>query len=132
MRPTIASAALVTSVVLAACSGGTPAMEAPAPWSPVGTYEYTTVAQGMTIGGTLEITEVAGVLAGLITVDPGMGIPPMPAETIEVAGNEVTMTADAGGNVIFLQFLVADDDTIEGAWSMAGDGGDISGRKTGN
>ena len=130
MRSSIVSAVLASSVVLAACSAGTP--EAPAPWSPVGTYEFTTVAQGTTVGGTMNITETAGVLAGLITVDPGMGIPPMPAETIEVAGNEVTITADVGGDVIFMQLLFAEDDTFDGSWTMSGDGGDTSGRKTGS
>lgn len=132
MRTFAASAAAAAVVAIAACSGGMSAADEPAPWSPAGTYNFTTTVQGMTVGGTMTVTDTDGVLGGIIEPDPAAGVPPIPFETAELAGNELTVTADAGGEVLFMVLTFAEDDSFDGSWSMAGDGGDVTGTKVGS
>lgn len=129
MRALAATAAAV--VLIAGCaSGGAQPMNEPAPWTPVGTFEFSTTVQGMGIGGTMEIAGQGDMLTGMISVDPALGLPPLPMQTVEVAGREVTITADAGGEPVFMVLMFSDDDTFTGEWSMSGDGGDVTGVRT--
>ena len=126
MRALAATAAAVVLMAGCASVGGQVASE-PAPWTPVGTYEFSTTIQGMGVGGTMEIAGQGNRFTGTIRVDPAMGLPALPMQAVEVAGREVTITADAGGELVFMVLTFTDDNTFTGEWSMSGDGGDVTG-----
>jgi len=106
--------------------GGAPEAAPEPVWSPAGTWSFTTVAQGVTLGGSVVITEDANGYGGRIEPDPSSGMPSFPIQSIEMDGMEMTLTADAMGQYVTM-LLMFDGDTYEGSWSMAGDGGEVSG-----
>jgi hypothetical protein len=80
---------------------------------PVGTYTVYLTAQG-----------------NAMTTVNGDGIPPLPVNSVTVAGNKVTLslTAPDGTEAVIAMVITGDD--ITGQWSMANDGSSITGKKT--
>lgn len=97
---------------------------------PVGTYTVYLTAQGNAMTTTTRIDKNAdGSYTGTVNGD---GIPPLPVNSVTVAGNKVklSITAPDGGEAI-IEMVVKGDD-ITGQWSMANDGSTITGKKSPN
>jgi hypothetical protein len=109
-----------------ACSGSGPGESAAPAWTPVGTWSFTTVAQGQTVDGVITISGSEGMYTGMIDPEPSSGIPPLPVSTAELTGNEMLLTADAGGIPLTLT-MIFDGDSYSGGWTLSGDGGEVSG-----
>ena len=111
MRTRALSASLL-AVFLVACGGGPPPEPpAPPPLDPVGLYDVMIEAQGMSLGGVLEITGDADAgYSGSIDTDMGGAV----ISNIEVVGQEVTFfVPDASAEVR----LVFDGDEFTGGIS---------------
>ena len=117
------------AIVVAACSGagGAPPPLAPEPFDPVGTYAFEAMAEGQTIPGEITIERVANGFGGMVT--PEVGPPPVPIRTVSVAGRQVTISGDAGGQDLIIVIDVAQDGSFTGTWAVGGDGGDLKGQK---
>jgi hypothetical protein len=144
----IASASLL---VLAACSSNPEPASTPAAPTPVtttavtpppaatppaarafsalGLYDFTTVAQGSEVRGTIEIVRTeTGSLGGKISTSM---TPDLPIRAVTVDGRKLTIESDipdAGPLTMVLNFE-ADNNTFAGNWSMSGDGGNMSGKR---
>lgn len=137
-----AAAALLLTLVGSACSQSaapmpqaspapapSPAAQpAPAPaaaMSPVGTYDFSTTAQGQSIAGVIVITGAPGAYGGSMATQ---ATPELPIRTVAVRGDSVFITLDTpeGEAAVDLKLVGAD---ITGVWSYAGMSGVLSGRK---
>ena len=107
---------LAATTLLAACASGP---SGPPPYDPVGTYEFTAVAEGQTITGTMTIeAEVDGYTGILRAVTIPM--PPAPIASVEVVDQTVTIIADGPEGPLTIALTVTDTG-LEGTWAM-GDG----------
>jgi len=119
---------------MAGCSGVSSTPEAPTPaaeatWSPAGEYNWTTSVEGMSIGGTLQLSDGADGLTGIIRPDAAAGVGDMTIDDIEVNGQEVLLTADTGMGGLMYMVLDFAGDSFTGSWSMDTMGGDIRGSR---
>jgi hypothetical protein len=114
-------AALV--LFLAACAT---APRGPAPLNPVGMFEFQTTVNGGPVTGGLEVTGQAGAYHGFIRTSVTQDIP---ITGVAVTGQQMVVTGDTpdGEVTISLTFV---DDNFTGRWTLNGDGGDITGRRT--
>jgi hypothetical protein len=95
---------------------------------PVGTYTTYITAQGNSLTTTTRIDKNAdGTYGGTVTAE---GIPPLPVNSVTVAGNKirVSITAPDGSEAVISMVLTGDD--ITGSWSMSGDGSSLTGKKS--
>lgn len=93
---------------------------------PVGTFEFETVVQGQTIGGSMEITQSESGFTGTIWAE---GQPEIPIQSVTVDGALMTIFAmipEAGELIIELEF---DGDEFAGSWALGFDGAELSGRR---
>lgn len=117
-------AALVLGLVLSACSGGPPpAPPAPPPFDPVGTYDFTVIAEGMELNGVMIISGSAadGYTGSVDTDMGGAGL-----TNIVVEGQTVTFSipeADADVQIVF------DGESFTGGMAGSMGGGDFFGTK---
>jgi hypothetical protein len=111
----------------AACSygtsGGTPA---PVSLDPVGTYTFETSFDGQAITGEIIITGSKGAYGG--SVEPDVGPPPVPITEVTVSGWEITLTADAGGEVLII-VMTFTGNSYTGSWALGLDSGELKGEK---
>ena len=109
-QPTLTLAAMT---LLAACASGP---SGPPPYDPVGTYEFTAVAEGQTITGTMTIeAEVDGYTGILRAVTIPM--PPAPIASVEVVDQTVTILADGPEGPLTIALTVTETG-LEGTWAM--------------
>lgn len=106
-------------LAIAACGGGAPA-EPPAPpvFNPAGTYDVNIAAQGMSLGGVLEIlgSPDAGYTGSIDTDMGGASV-----DSIEVSGQIVSFFVPEANAMVELTF---DGDAFSG--SISGDMGDAT------
>ncbi len=92
----------------------------------MGTYEFSTLIDGQTVGGTLEITGTPGAYSGWIRAE---GVPPIPITSVTVQGQSMRIGAQLEGQgpvAIDLDFTGAE---FTGSWSVGEAGGVVNGRK---
>ena len=95
-RPTIlTSTALLMSLATAACSSAPSSSDSPAPFDPVGMYDFTATLGSDTREGTLEIVRTAAGLDGeaWLTGEPQ----PALADSVTVRGSHVVLYMLVGG-----------------------------------
>lgn len=100
-------------------------------FNPVGSYSYTLAGAaggGEPASGTFEITGRAGNYAGVIRAE---GSPPADLSAVEVTGNRLTLTLDAGNDVMLVIEVTVQGNQMSGEWRLAGESGNVTGRKTG-
>ena len=135
--------AATLSLGLAACATantGTPEVAAPATTTmtttaattrstalnPVGEYEFATQVNGEAVTGTIEITGTPGAYGGRIVT---LKFSEFTVRSASAAGQELTVVAETpNGNVTFRMTFTGD--TFTGGWTLGGDTGAISGRRT--
>jgi hypothetical protein len=134
MKPILAAAIALS---LAACAAGT-AGEASTPAggpaagaqaaavNPVGTFEFTTMVNGASVNGTLEVMGSPGAYTGRLRTSI---LPEMPVSSASVSGQEMTVLADAPDGTVTIRMTFTGD-TFTGSWALGGDGGALSGRRT--
>jgi hypothetical protein len=95
---------------------------------PVGTYTVYLTAQGQAMTTTTRIEKKEdGTYTGTVNGD---GIPPLPVNSVTVTGNKVKLSISApDGSTAIIEMWVKGDD-ITGQWSMAGDGSNLTGKKS--
>ncbi len=113
---------------LTACGPSGPPQ--PPPWSPVGSFSFTTVAPDIgTVTGSITITNQSGMMGGMIETEGGM-VPPMPITDVEVGDRVVSLQADfGGGEILFMEMTFTTSDDWSGFWTVAGESGDVSGSR---
>jgi hypothetical protein len=95
-------------------------------FNPVGAYSYT-LAGDEPATGTFEITGRAGNYAGAIRAE---GSQPADFSSVQVNGNRLTLTLDAGNDVTLVIEVTVQGNRLSGQWTLAGETGDVTGRKT--
>lgn len=93
---------------------------------PVGTYEFTTMVEGQTVGGTVEITGTTGAWSAQIYAE-GQGEIPLAA--VEVNGSIITLSTEIPEVGELLVELTMDGEEFTGVWSLGFDGGELTGRR---
>jgi hypothetical protein len=108
-----------------------PTAARPAAFSPIGQFDFTTMAQGEQVNGMIEIVRLDnGAMGGKLTTT---ATPDLPIKSVTVDGRKVTIESeipDAGPLVITLNFE-ADNNTFSGSWAISavGDSGTLSGKR---
>ncbi|MGH7469631.1 MAG: hypothetical protein ACRENP_16910 [Longimicrobiales bacterium] len=98
------------------------------PVDPVGDFEYSTTVNNQTVNGVISIAKKDNVLSGKILSDM---MPEIPITAVKIEGKTVTISAkvpDAEGDLVIV-LTFEDDSKFSGTWSLAGDGGSISGKR---
>ena len=130
MRTVALTVALVLGVACASGTAGSPGAPPepapPPPLDPVGTYAFETSFEGQTISGKIFITGSPGAYGG--SVEPEIGPPPVPITGVTVSGQEITLTADAGGEELTI-VMVFTGKSYTGTWMLAFDSGELRGEK---
>lgn len=107
---------LTATALLAACASGP---SGPPPYDPVGTYEFTAMAEGQTITGTMTIEADEDGYTGILRAET-VPMPPAPIAAVEVVDQTVTILADGPEGLLTIALTVTDTG-LEGTWAM-GDG----------
>lgn len=119
----------ILAALLAIAIGTTATAQTPAPapnLDPVGTFEFSTTVQGQTVNGVVTITKTDGVLGGKMMADI---MPEIPLKSVTVEGKKVTLVAETPDGVLTVVMEFEDADKFAGNWTLAGDGGSISGKR---
>ena len=91
---------------------------------PVGRYDYTSVANGQTITGTITISRAVSGLTGVMTTGVTRDLA---FETVRVSGNRVTLeSAVPPARAVELTVNGAD---VTGTWQMGAMGGSLKGKR---
>jgi hypothetical protein len=94
--------------------------------NPVGAYEFATQVNGEAVTGTMEITGTQGAYGGRIVTNH---YPEFVVRSASAAGQELTVVAETpSGNVTFRMAFTGP--AFTGSWSLGGDSGAITGRRT--
>ena len=117
---------ILAATTLAACASGP---SGPPPFDPVGTYEFTAVANGQSITGTMTIEEGEDGYTGVIR-NVTMPLPPAPITSVQVIDQLLTIQA-AGPEGPLLIELAITDTGLEGTWAMGDGSGGFTAIKTG-
>lgn len=94
--------------------------------NPVGAYEFATQVNGDAVTGTMEITGTPGAYTGRVVT---LHFPEFTVRSASAAGQELTVVAETPtGNVTFRMAFTGP--AFTGSWSLGGDSGPITGRRT--
>lgn len=115
--PTTATA---TTVPAAATPAPTPAAV-----DPVGAYEFTTVANGQSVTGTLYITGTPGAYTGRIVTNQ---FPEIPVTGASVTGQAVDVKASMPDGELAIHFVM-NGMNFTGNWTLGADSGEFNGKK---
>ncbi|MEX0891397.1 MAG: hypothetical protein WEB88_04445 [Gemmatimonadota bacterium] len=110
---------------LAACAGN-PAPPAPAPFDPLGAYDFSTNVDGTLVSGTLTVTDGTSGLRGTVTTDV---TEPLRLSSVRVDERTVTGSGSTPDGPFSITMTVAEDGTITGGWSLGAMSGSVTGRK---
>jgi hypothetical protein len=94
--------------------------------NPVGRYEFATAVQGQPVTGTITITGNPGAYGGEITTSV---TPPLPISGATVSGQQVTVTGNTPDGTLTFRMNFTDGTSFSGAWELAGDSGNLTGRR---
>lgn len=119
--------ALVIPTAARAQSEAKPA--APA-FDPVGKYAVSAIVQGNAADFTLVIEKKDDGSYGGVMENPNYGTSVISALKVEGRTMKITL-ATAQGVEAMVEVTVAEDGTVDGQWSMQGDGGKVVGKKSG-
>ena len=117
---------ILAATTLAACASGP---SGPPPFDPVGTYEFTAVANGQSITGTMTIEEGEDGYTGILRAETAP-MPPAPITSVQVIDQLLTIQA-AGPEGPLLIELAITDTGLEGTWAMGDGSGGFTAIKTG-
>lgn len=109
-------ATFLAATTLAACASGP---SGPPPYDPVGTYDFTAMAEGQTITGTMTIEEAEDGYTGILRA-VSIPMPPGPINAVEVVDQTVTIHAEGPEGPLVIALTVMETG-LEGTWAM-GDG----------
>ncbi len=110
---------ILAATTLAACASGP---SGPPPFDPVGTYEFTAVANGQSIMGTMTIEEGEDGYTGILRAET-VPMPPAPITSVQVVDQLVTIQADGPEGPLLIELAITDTG-LEGTWAMGeGSGG---------
>ena len=121
---------LMTALLVAGCAAS-PGPEPAAPSAaqlaldPVGTYNFTTTVQGMSVTGQAVIGGTRGSWTGSLYSD---ATGELPIRSVSVSGNQITMLADSPDGTVQIRMLM-DGETFTGDWSLGAEGGTLRGRR---
>lgn len=94
--------------------------------NPVGAYEFATQVNGEAVSGTMEITGTPGAYGGRVATNH---FPEFAVRSVSAAGQEMTVVAETpNGSVTFRMAFTGP--AFTGSWSLGGDSGAITGRRT--
>lgn len=132
MKRTLSAAALLVLAAACAPAAAPPPEPAPAPapmaaaaLNPVGTFEFTTSVDGNPMTGTIEITGQPGAYTGVVRTS---ATPDLPITGVSVQGDQMTVTSSVNGETLTMRLTFAGND-FTGGWTVAGDSGDLAGRR---
>lgn len=108
--------AALLATTLAACASGP---SGPPPYDPAGTWEFTAVAEGQTIIGTMTIEAAEEGYTGVLRAET-MPMPPAPINAVEIVDQTVTILADGPEGPLTIALTVTETG-LDGTWAM-GDG----------
>ena len=94
--------------------------------NPVGEYEFATQVNGEAVTGTMEITGTPGAYGGRVVT---LKIPEFTVRSASAAGQELTVVAETPTGNLTLRMTFTGD-TFTGGWTLGGDTGAITGRRT--
>ncbi len=120
------TAVLVTAgIVLAACARSQPAPP-PAPTvDPVGTYDFTTVADGTPVAGVITISRAQSGYSASVSTD---ATGDMSVTSVAVDGMTIMLRAEMDSPVE-LRMDFTTDDEFTGGWTYAGMAGTLAGKR---
>lgn len=107
------TATLAAAALLTACASGP---SGPPPYDPVGVYEFTAVAEGQTITGTMTIEAGEDGYTGILSART-VPMPPAPIAAVEVVDQTVTILADGPEGLLTIALTVTETG-LEGTWAM--------------
>jgi hypothetical protein len=93
--------------------------------NPLGTFEFTTSVNGNPMTGTIEVTGGPGAYGGVVRTS---ATPDLPITGVVVEGDEMTVTSSVDGETLTMRLTFAGND-FTGGWTVAGDSGDLAGRR---
>lgn len=93
---------------------------------PAGSYEFSTIVDGNTITGTMEITGTAGAYTGKILTS---AFPEIPIVGAVVDGDAINLKATMPDGELSIHMVFAGGPDFKGNWALAGDTGDFNGKK---
>ena len=102
-----------------------PVVQAPKPFDPTGSWEYSTVVNGETVTGNFVITGTPGAYTGKATSSM---LPEFPITSVTVADKTVTMKGMTDNGEVAI-VLTMNGDAFTGKWALGESGGDINGKK---
>lgn len=105
--------AILFTTLLAACASGP---SGPPPYDPVGAFEFTAMAGGQTITGTMTIEEGDAGYTGILRAI-SVPMPPGPIHAVEVVDQTVTIHADGPDGPLVIALTVTETG-LEGTWAM--------------
>jgi len=105
--------AVLALTLAAACATGP---SGPAPFDPVGTYDFTADLAGEALTGTMIIEATGDGYTGELAT-PMLPIPPAPINSVQVVDQTVTIEADGPEGLLVIE-LVVSDTGLEGTWAM--------------
>ena len=108
--------AALLAITLAACASGP---SGPPPYDPAGAWEFTAMAEGQTIIGTMTIEAAEEGYTGVLRSET-LPMPPAPINAVEVVDQTVTILADGPEGPLTIAPTVTETG-LDGTWAM-GDG----------
>lgn len=93
---------------------------------PVGAYQFVAQVNGDAVNGTMEISGTPGAYTGRVASDH---FPAFPIRSATAAGQELTIVSQTpNGDATFRLTFTGSEFT--GTWSLGGDSGPVTGRRT--
>ncbi|MGH7463081.1 MAG: hypothetical protein ACREMA_18900 [Longimicrobiales bacterium] len=126
MKPPKAVPVLSLFVALAGMAGSVAAQAPEKAINPVGDFEYTTTVDGQPISGVISIVRKDNALTGKILSE---AMPEIPITNVTVEARKVTIKATIPDGELTIVLNFEDDNKFAGNWSLADQGGAISGKR---
>ncbi len=128
----LVSAACATQTSTSTSVAGTPVLQpAPAPTkaavNPVGQWTLSLVAQGEPLDLAMDLRSADGLYSGTLS---NPMLPPMQFSNAKLDGNRMAITVIVPTGESATMNLVFDGDALSGDWSMPGDGGKLTGKRS--
>jgi hypothetical protein len=121
-------AALALALVLPAAARAQGEAKPAAAFDPVGKYSVSTVVQGQAADFEMVVEKKDDGSFGGTLSNPGFGTSTISSFKLEGRTMKITLATPQGVEAI-LELTVKEDNSLDGNWSMQGDGGKMSGKK---
>ena len=128
MKIRLFAALALAALLPAAARAQDPAKPAAAAIDPVGKYAVTAVVQGQAAEFDMVIEKKADGSYGGTLSNPNYGTSTITALKVEGRTIKVTLATPQGVEAS-AEVTLAEDGTLDGTWSMQGDGGKMTGKK---